>query len=148
MQLAMKQLSKSLVWVALFFSILIPLLGYVRGVQPNPAEAVLYGLSLAFVVIPEELPIIVTMVLGVGSYALSRKGATVKRLRVITSYSIHYTKLYDFLDAPIELFIIMFFANLIGWFYSAPPVRLISRGLGELAVAWVTGFVIPGVGYS
>jgi len=42
---------------------------------------VLYGLSLAFVVIPEELPIIITMVLGVGSYALSRKGAIVKRLR-------------------------------------------------------------------
>jgi 1,4-dihydroxy-2-naphthoate octaprenyltransferase len=54
---------------------------------------------------------------------------------------------FFFLDAPIELFIIMFIANLIGWFYSAPPVRLISRGLGELAVAWVTGFVIPGVGY-
>ena len=81
LQLAMKQLSKTLVWVALFFSILIPILSYIRGLQPNPAEAVLYGLSLAFVVIPEELPIIITMVLGVGSYALSRKGAIVKRLR-------------------------------------------------------------------
>jgi Ca2+-transporting ATPase len=81
LQLSMKQLSKTLVWVALFFSILIPLLSYLQGVQPNPAEAVLYGLSLAFVVIPEELPIIITMVLGVGSYALSRKGAIVKRLR-------------------------------------------------------------------
>ena len=81
LQLAMKQLSKSLVWVALFFSILIPILSYFRGVQSNPAEVVLYGLSLAFVVIPEELPIIVTMVLGVGSYALSRKGVIVKRLR-------------------------------------------------------------------
>ncbi|MGD6809619.1 MAG: cation-translocating P-type ATPase [Candidatus Bathyarchaeia archaeon] len=81
LQLSMKQLSKTLVWVALFFSILIPLLSYLRGLQPNPADAVLYGLSLAFVVIPEELPIIITMVLGVGSYALSRKGAIVKRLR-------------------------------------------------------------------
>ncbi len=81
LQLSMKQLSKTLVWVALFFSILIPLLSYLRGVQPDPAQAVLYGLSLAFVVIPEELPIIITMVLGVGSYALSRKGAIVKRLR-------------------------------------------------------------------
>ena len=81
LQLAMKQLSKTLVWIALFFSILIPVLSYVRGVQPNPAEAVLYGLSLAFVVIPEELPIIITMVLGVGGYALSKKGAIVKRLR-------------------------------------------------------------------
>ncbi len=81
LQLAMKQLSKTLVWVALFFSILIPVLSYVRGLQPSPAEAVLYGLSLAFVVIPEELPIIITMVLGVGGYALSKKGAIVKRLR-------------------------------------------------------------------
>jgi len=81
LQLAMKQLSKTLVWIALFFSILIPVLSYLRGVQPNPAEAVLYGLSLAFVVIPEEMPIIVTMVLGVGGYALSKKGAIVKRLR-------------------------------------------------------------------
>ena len=81
LQVAMKQLSKTLVWVALFFAILIPVLSYIRGLQPSPAEAVLYGLSLAFVVIPEELPIIITMVLGVGSYALSRKGAIVKRLR-------------------------------------------------------------------
>jgi P-type Ca2+ transporter type 2C len=84
LQLSMKQLSKTLVWVALFFSILIPVLAYVRGLQgPSPlgfGEALLYGLSLAFVVIPEELPIIITMVLGVGSYALSRKGAIVKRL--------------------------------------------------------------------
>ena len=85
LQVAMKQLSKTLVWVALFFAILIPILAYIRGLQgPVPlsaGDAVLYGLSLAFVVIPEELPIIITMVLGVGSYALSRKGAIVKRLR-------------------------------------------------------------------
>lgn len=81
LQLAMKQLSKSLVWVAIFFSFLIPILSYIRGIQPNPAESVLYGLSLAFVVIPEELPIIITMVLGVGSYGLSRKGAIIRKLR-------------------------------------------------------------------
>jgi P-type Ca2+ transporter type 2C len=81
LQLAMKQLSKTLVWIALFFSILIPVLSYARGLQPGLGEAILYGLSLAFVVIPEELPIIITMVLGVGSYALSKKGAIVKRLR-------------------------------------------------------------------
>ncbi|MCW4024619.1 MAG: cation-transporting P-type ATPase [Candidatus Bathyarchaeota archaeon] len=81
LQLAMKQLSKTLVWVALFFSILIPVLSFARGLQPNPAEAVLYGLSLAFVVIPEELPIIITMVLGIGGYALAKRGAIAKRLR-------------------------------------------------------------------
>jgi P-type Ca2+ transporter type 2C len=81
LQTGMKQLSKTLIWIALFFSILIPILSYLRGVQPNPEQAVLYGLSLAFVVIPEELPIIVTMVLGLGAYTLSRKNVLVKRLR-------------------------------------------------------------------
>ncbi|MGE5187602.1 MAG: cation-translocating P-type ATPase [Betaproteobacteria bacterium] len=84
LQLSMKQLSRMLVGVAIFFAILIPVLSYIRGLpglQGNPGGAVLYGLSLAFVVIPEELPIIITMVLGVGSYALSRRGVIVKRLR-------------------------------------------------------------------
>ncbi len=81
LQLSMKQLSKTLIWIALFFSVIIPVLSYLRGVQPNPEQAVLYGLSLAFVVIPEELPIIITMVLGLGAYTLSRKNALVKRLR-------------------------------------------------------------------
>jgi len=79
LQLAMKQLSKSLVWIALFFSILVPILGFLRGLPLE--QMILTGLSLSFAVIPEELPIIITMVLGVGAYALSRKNALVKRLR-------------------------------------------------------------------
>jgi len=79
LQLSMKQLSKSLVWIALFFSILVPVLGFLRGLPLE--QMVLTGLALAFAVIPEELPIIITMVLGVGAYSLSRKNALVKRLR-------------------------------------------------------------------
>jgi 1,4-dihydroxy-2-naphthoate octaprenyltransferase len=52
-----------------------------------------------------------------------------------------------FLGAPIEFFIVILGADLVGWFYSAPPLRLTSRGFGELAVACVTGFAIPGLGY-
>ena len=79
LQLSMKQLSKSLVWIALFFCLLVPVLGFLRGL---PLETmILTGLALAFAVIPEELPIIITMVLGVGAYSLSRKNALVKRLR-------------------------------------------------------------------
>jgi len=52
-----------------------------------------------------------------------------------------------FLGAPIEFLIIVLAENLVGWAYSAPPLRLTSRGLGEVAVAWVTGFAIPGIGY-
>jgi Ca2+-transporting ATPase len=71
LQLSMKQLSKSLVWIALIFSILVPVFGFLRGLQLE--QIILTGLALAFAVIPEELPIIITMVLGVGAYSLSRK---------------------------------------------------------------------------
>jgi 1,4-dihydroxy-2-naphthoate octaprenyltransferase len=37
--------------------------------------------------------------------------------------------------------------NAIGWYYSAPPVRLSARGLGEPATALTFGFLIPGLGY-
>ena len=79
LQLAMKQLSGWLVWVALFFSGLVPALGILRGLDWQ--QMILTGLSLAFATIPEELPIIITMVLGLGAYALSKKHALVKRLR-------------------------------------------------------------------
>jgi len=52
-----------------------------------------------------------------------------------------------FLNFPIAFFIIILGASLVGWYYSAPPIRLISKGLGEVAVALVTGFAIPGMGY-
>jgi Ca2+-transporting ATPase len=41
----------------------------------------LTGLSLAFATIPEELPIIITMVLGLGAYRLSRSNFLVKKLK-------------------------------------------------------------------
>ncbi|MGD0805123.1 MAG: HAD-IC family P-type ATPase [Candidatus Bathyarchaeia archaeon] len=82
LQVAMAQLSKTLVWVALFFSISIPVLEYLRnGALQTPQTLILTGLSLSFAVIPEELPIIITMVLAVGTYSLSRRGALVKHLR-------------------------------------------------------------------
>jgi 1,4-dihydroxy-2-naphthoate octaprenyltransferase len=55
--------------------------------------------------------------------------------------------IFLFLGAPIEFFIVILGASLVGWFYSAPPLRLTSRGFGEIAVACVTGFAIPGLGY-
>jgi 1,4-dihydroxy-2-naphthoate octaprenyltransferase len=37
--------------------------------------------------------------------------------------------------------------NALGWLYSAPPVRLHSRRLGEVTIAVGTGFCVPAVGY-
>jgi 1,4-dihydroxy-2-naphthoate polyprenyltransferase len=37
--------------------------------------------------------------------------------------------------------------GLLGWFYSAPPVKFAYRGLGELATVLAVGFFMPGMGY-
>jgi Ca2+-transporting ATPase len=79
LQLAMKTLAKTLVFVALFFSIAIPLIGFVQG-QPL-RDMFLVGLALAFATIPEELPIIITMNLGLGAYMLSKENFLVKKLK-------------------------------------------------------------------
>jgi len=79
LQLAMKALASKLVWVAVFFSVVIPLIGIARG--GDLRQMILTGLSLAFATIPEELPIIITMVLGLGAFRLSRQSFLVKRLR-------------------------------------------------------------------
>jgi 1,4-dihydroxy-2-naphthoate octaprenyltransferase len=52
-----------------------------------------------------------------------------------------------FFEAPTELLIITLTANLLGWIYSAPPLRLSSRTLGEITIAVATGFIIPSIGY-
>lgn len=79
LQLAMKSLSEKLVYIAIFFSAFIPLLGIIKG--QNLKLMILTGLSLSFATIPEELPIIITMVLALGSYTLSKNNFLVKRLR-------------------------------------------------------------------
>lgn len=79
LQLAMKSLSSKLVYVAIFFSVAIPLLGILRG--QDFKTMVLTGLSLSFATIPEELPIVITMVLGLGAYTLSKQNFLVKKLK-------------------------------------------------------------------
>ncbi len=81
LQLAIKALSKTLAYVAIFFSVIIPLIGILRFGSQNLVQLILTGLALAFAAIPEELPIIITMILGIGSYRLSQKGFLVKKLK-------------------------------------------------------------------
>jgi 1,4-dihydroxy-2-naphthoate octaprenyltransferase len=74
---------------------------------------------------------------------LARANAIALSLLSITVAAIaHYL-----CGAPAELLVIAIIANLLGWFYSAPPACLVSRGLGELAIAIGTGLLIPGAGY-
>jgi len=37
--------------------------------------------------------------------------------------------------------------NLLGWFYSAPPLRFAYRGLGELSIVFSVGLLMPAFGY-
>ena len=93
LQQAMKQLAGLLVWVAVSFSVVIPLIGIIQlkpwqypGFPislpniPGVKDMILTGLSLSFATIPEELPIIITMVLGIGALTLSRKNVLIRRL--------------------------------------------------------------------
>ena len=68
-------------------------------------------------------------------------------LFLLVSSNICAVLLVLFLGAPFVFCILFLFASLVGWIYSAPPLRLASTGLGEFAVALVTGFAIPGLGY-
>ncbi|MBD3196600.1 MAG: HAD-IC family P-type ATPase [Candidatus Lokiarchaeota archaeon] len=79
LQLAMKQLSLWLVGISLLFSILIPIIGILQG--KDIIEMILTGLSLSFATVPEELPIIITVVLALGAYTLSKNNALLKTLR-------------------------------------------------------------------
>jgi len=79
LQLAMKSLAGKLVYLAVFFSIFIPVLGILRG--QDFKTMILTGLALSFATIPEELPIIITMILGLGAYTLSKNKFLVKRIK-------------------------------------------------------------------
>jgi 1,4-dihydroxy-2-naphthoate polyprenyltransferase len=48
---------------------------------------------------------------------------------------------------PAWLFALPVVGNLIGWFYSAPPLRLAQRGVGEFCFPLLAGFLVPLLGY-
>lgn len=79
LQKTMGELARVILLVAIAASVLVPLLGVVRG-QPL-REMLLAGLTLAFATIPEELPILVTVLLAVGGRRLARRGVLLRRLR-------------------------------------------------------------------
>jgi Ca2+-transporting ATPase len=60
----------------------VPLLGWLLTDQPLQ-QLVLTGLSLAFATIPEEMPIIITMVLSLGAYRLSKQKAIARQLTAV-----------------------------------------------------------------
>ena len=69
LEISLGMTSRVLIVVAISFSFLIPLVGFLHG---NPLDQmILTGLSMAFATVPEELPILITITLAVGAYSLS-----------------------------------------------------------------------------
>src|SRR6266542_3212055 len=79
LQQSMGELARVILVVAIAASVLVPLVGVLRGQPLRPM--VLAGLTLAFATIPEELPILVTVLLAVGGRRLAQRGALLRRLR-------------------------------------------------------------------
>jgi 1,4-dihydroxy-2-naphthoate octaprenyltransferase len=48
---------------------------------------------------------------------------------------------------PLWFLGLVLLGNLMGWFYSAPPLRLAYHGLGEVSTSLIAGLLIPGMGY-
>ncbi len=79
LQRGLSQLARAVLVVAIAASVLVPLVGVLAG-QPWRAMLVA-GLTLAFATVPEELPILITVLLAVGGRQLARRGALLRRLR-------------------------------------------------------------------
>ena len=48
---------------------------------------------------------------------------------------------------PITFFFFVVIGNLLGWYYTAPPIKLLYRGIGEIGTMLAAGFFVPGLGY-
>lgn len=79
LQQEMQNLAQTLAYVALGVSLLIPLVGFLRGFDLE--QMVLTWLSLTFLMVPGQPPIIITMALALAAFELARKNVIVSRLR-------------------------------------------------------------------
>jgi 1,4-dihydroxy-2-naphthoate octaprenyltransferase len=48
---------------------------------------------------------------------------------------------------PLSFFVFILFGNVLGWYYTAPPIQLIYRGFGEIGTMLAVGLLVPGLGY-
>jgi len=85
LQEAMTRLAKILAVFAIGVSILIPAIGFLRGL--NFQEMVVTWLALTFLMIPGQPPIIITMALALASFKLAKIKLVVKRLHGVESLS-------------------------------------------------------------
>ncbi len=54
---------------------------------------------------------------------------------------------FSYVFNSLVFLLLTIFGNLLGWYYTAPPLKLSYRGLGEISTV-ITGFLIPGLGFA
>jgi Ca2+-transporting ATPase len=81
LQRRLEQLGKILITVALFLTVLVVVVGVLRGHELY--EMFLAGVSLAVAAIPEGLPAIVTVALSLGVQKMIKKNAIVRKLPAV-----------------------------------------------------------------
>ncbi len=66
---------------------------------------------------------------------------------IITFFSLALTAVFTIIfDYPVTFFLFFFFGNLLAWFYTAPPIKLVYRRLGEIANI-IAVIIFLGAGY-
>ncbi len=58
--------------------------------------------------------------------------------------NVFFTFIYSY---SFWFFIFSLLGGVLGWFYTAPPLKFAYRGLGELATIIAVGLLMPGMGY-
>jgi Ca2+-transporting ATPase len=79
LQVALSQLARAVLVAAITASVLVPVVGLLAG--QSWRDMLLAGLTVAFATVPEELPILITVLLAIGGRQLARRGALLRRLR-------------------------------------------------------------------
>lgn len=79
LQKGLAQLARVVLIFAIAASVIVPVVGVLAG-QPWK-DMLLTGLTVAFATIPEELPILIAVLLAIGGRQLARRGALLRKLR-------------------------------------------------------------------
>ena len=85
LQESMTRLAKILAVFAIAVSILIPAVGFLRGLSSK--EMIVTWLALTFLMIPGQPPVIITMALALASFKLAKINLVVKRLHGVEALS-------------------------------------------------------------
>jgi 1,4-dihydroxy-2-naphthoate octaprenyltransferase len=81
-----------------------------------------------------EHPELEGLALKIAIFLLSSSIISGAIFTIVYSYSIYF-------------FLFGLIGGLVGWFYTAPPLKLAYRGLGELATTFSVSVLMPGFGY-